>query len=211
MNKVYTILNDKSYNFTTNMVKALNGQVSLNEFLVLIYLINDQNKIFDAETISNNFNIPIQEIMEAFNSLINDNLITLKPSTDSEGRISDTVSLDNFFQLIDKNITDKINNSNKKTIFDKIEEEFGRKLSPIECEIVNGWLDTGTSEELISGALKEAAYNGVKQLRYIDKILYEWGKKGFKTMNDVNNHLHNKDEKETTPELFDYDWLDDDE
>jgi DNA replication protein DnaD len=51
-------------------------------------------------------------------------------------------------------------------------------------------LKSGMNEDLIIGALKEATYNGVSNLRYIDKIIYEWGKKGFKNMNDVNNHLN---------------------
>ena len=71
-----------------------------------------------------------------------------------------------------------------------------------------------TPEALIKGALKEAIYNGVRNFRYIDKIIYEWQKKGFKSMDDVNKHLRNEDKplpKEKEEELFDYNWLDDDE
>ena len=52
--------------------------------------------------------------------------------------------------------------------------------------------------------------------RYIDRILYEWDKKGFKTMDDVNKHMKSRREekfkdkevskKEET--ILDYDWLD---
>ena len=49
-------------------------------------------------------------------------------------------------------------------------------LSPMEYEIIKAWLDNDMSEELIKEALKEATFNGVSNLRYIDKILYEWGK-----------------------------------
>ena len=62
---------------------------------------------------------------------------------------------------------------------------------------------------MIVGALKEAVYNQVTNLRYIDKILYEWSKKGFKTMEDVNKHLENKEKQNDRKELFDYNWLDD--
>ena len=34
-------------------------------------------------------------------------------------------------------------------------------------------------------SVKEAVFNGVSNLRYIDKILYEWGKAGIKNVNDV--------------------------
>ena len=82
-------------------------------------------------------------------------------------------------------------------------------------EIINGWLSNQLSEELILGALKEATYNGVSSLRYIDRILLEWSKKGFKNMNDVNNFLEKKDNQNKARNeekvLFDYNWLEDDE
>ena len=74
------------------------------------------------------------------------------------------------------------------SIYDKIQQEFGRILSPMEYEIIGAWIDGATSEELITEALKEAVYNGVNNLRYIDKILYDWGKKGYKTKEDVEKY-----------------------
>ena len=69
-------------------------------------------------------------------------------------------------------------------------------------------MEKGFSEELILEALKEAEYNGVLNLRYIDKILYEWNRKGFKTVEDVNKRFN---ELENTPifesSVLDYDWL----
>ena len=61
----------------------------------------------------------------------------------------------------------------------------------------------------ILGALKEAVYNGVNNLRYIEAILYEWNKKGYKTMKEVNSRITKP--KEETEKLFDYNWLDDNE
>ena len=84
----------------------------------------------------------------------------------------------------------------------------------LEYEIINAWLDNNTSEEIILGALKEAVYNGAEQkFRYIDKIIYEWNKKGFKDMNDVKAHIENHKESKDkeVKELFDYDWLDENE
>ncbi len=92
------------------------------------------------------------------------------------------------------------------------EKEFGRTISSMEYEIIHAWLEKGFSEELILGALKEAVYNGVNNLRYIDKILYEWQKKGYKTMKDVEkNNFKRNNEKTEMKELFDYNWLDDNE
>ena len=57
-------------------------------------------------------------------------------------------------------------------------------------------------DEIIKGVLKEAILNNVRNLKYIDKIVYEWSKNGVKKKI--------KEEKSNN-ELFDYDWLEDNE
>ena len=91
-------------------------------------------------------------------------------------------------------------------IVEKYDLQVNRYPIEVEYEIINNWFDAGYPEELILGALKEAVFNGVKNFRYIDKILLEWHKKGFKTMADVNKGLKNNktDEKK---EIFVYNWL----
>ena len=67
---------------------------------------------------------------------------------------------------------------------------------------------------MIIGALKESIYNGVTSLRYIDKVLFEWHKKGFKTIEDVNNHIRNNKEEDSTlceTKVLNYNWLDENE
>ena len=67
------------------------------------------------------------------------------------------------------------------------------------------------AEETIVLALKEAVYNGVNNLRYIDRILNEWAKKGIKTKEDLERdkaefakkRVHNVKESENA----EYDWL----
>lgn len=211
MNKVFKVVSSNNYVFSNLLLNVIDHNMSLNDFLLLVYLINDHSHVFDAEAISTTLNISMEDVMNSFNNLIAKNLIDLSSGKDVDGRITDLISLDKLYELIDNQLNDEAKENNKANIFELVEKEFGRSLSPIECEIINGWLDTGNTEELILGALKEATYNGVKNLRYIDKILYEWGKKGFKTMDDVNAHIkNNKDEKETK-ELFEYNWIDDDE
>lgn len=80
----------------------------------------------------------------------------------------------------------------------------------MEYEIINSWIDSGYSEELIIAALKEAVYNGVFKLNYIDKILYEWGKKGIKSIQDIEKEKTKfQSKKEEKKELYDYNWLED--
>jgi DNA replication protein len=96
-------------------------------------------------------------------------------------------------------------NVNNSGIYNTIEEEFGRTLSPIEYETISGWLNAKIDESLIKEALKEAVLNGVNNLKYIDKILYEWTKKGYKKSSDVKKRPKKEPEE---IELFSYDWLD---
>ena len=98
-----------------------------------------------------------------------------------------------------------LNDQEHSDIYKVIETELGRTLSPIEYETIARWLNASVSEELIKEALKEAVLNGVRNLKYIDKIIYEWTKKGYKKASDVRRKPI-KEEKNI--ELFEYDWLD---
>ena len=120
---------------------------------------------------------------------------------------SEIVNLDSLYEKLAFSLNDE-EVKDDKNLYSIFETEFGRTLSPMEFEIINGWIDNGYSEELIKLALKEATYNGVSNLRYIDKIIYEWGKKGIKNKEDVEkNRKQFKNNSNKNKELFDYDWL----
>ncbi|MCJ8011037.1 DnaD domain-containing protein [Paenibacillus sp. KQZ6P-2] len=71
-------------------------------------------------------------------------------------------------------------------LFIIFEKEFGRPLSPMECETISNWIDQDRyPEELIRMALKEAVFAGKVHLRYIDRILLEWSRNRVKTVNDA--------------------------
>lgn len=204
----------KSKKYVTNSIfikKALSLGLSLEEFLMLTYFDNDYNSFLDIDNLSQNIGINIDKAYTIFNSLLSKKLITIETTKDIEGRMIEKVNLDNYYAMLseDKIITKK--EAVKTDIYSIFEREFGRTITSMEYEIINAWLEKSYTEELIVGALKEAVYNQVTNLRYIDKILYEWSKKGFKTMEDVNKHLENKEKQNDRKELFDYNWLDDEE
>ncbi|MFC3745894.1 DnaD domain-containing protein [Paenibacillus sp. GCM10012306] len=73
-----------------------------------------------------------------------------------------------------------------KSLFSIFEKEFGRPLSPMECETISGWVDQDHYlEELILLALKEAVFAGKLHFRYIDRILLEWSRNRLKNAQDV--------------------------
>ena len=194
---------------------AINKELSLNEFLVLMYLDNDYNDSFEVDLIGKSLGMSSNDALSAFNSLMLKGLVSLDTVKDRDSRLNEVVNLDGAYEAALEFIEKEGKEEKKQDIFKVFQVELGRTISPMELEMINGWLATGTSEEIVLGALKEAIYNGVSNFRYIDKIIYEWGKKGFKTMDDVNNYMKNrrkskeKEIGEKEQEILDYDWLDD--
>lgn len=109
---------------------------------------------------------------------------------------------------IDKDIDiDIINNNNsgiptvhQKSLFDVVEENFGRTLNSIEYEEISSWEDN----ELTRYAIKEAILNGARSVKYINTILASYKAKNILTVEEaIKDKERYKKSKEPTPE-----WLD---
>ena len=201
-------INGKNYSISPWFLRALRKEdITVDELIMLIYFNNLSEKTLNLEDICNTLGYTTEEALSIFSTLNAKKLIKIVNEKDDSGRFKEIISLENVENIIFDAIGELEEKSNIKTVFEVFEKEFGRTLSPMEYEIINAWLDKKISEELIIGALKEATYNNVRSLRYIDKIIYEWGKKGFKTMDDVKNHLVKKN-FDLDKTLFDYNWLD---
>ncbi|WP_028561243.1 DnaD domain-containing protein [Paenibacillus pinihumi] len=74
-------------------------------------------------------------------------------------------------------------------LYTLFEQEFGRPLSPMELDMISGWLDEDKfSDELIRFALKEAVFAGKLYFRYIDRILLEWGRNRITNVDEARSH-----------------------
>lgn len=195
-------------------------KLEINEFIFLMYLYSLGNKfVFDPLKFSAELNLTTKDVMNYIGILSDKNFISVDVMKNEKGLMEEVVLLDNFYKklsLITMDEVNQVSRSENSNIFEIVEKEFGRTLSPIEYEIIKAWLDNGMDEELIKEAIKEATYNGVSNLRYIDKILYEWGKNGIKTVSDVVDNRKKRakaKEKETSDvdidEIVDWDWFDD--
>lgn len=193
-------------------------KLELDEFIFLIYLSNKKDKSpFNPTQISEDLNISLKEVMKYISLLTDKKFLSVDVIKNEKNILEDVINLDNFYKKISL-LAMSESNKNKtemdKSVFTFIETEFGRTLSPMENEIIKSWLENGSTEELVKEAVKEATFNGVNNLRYIDKILYEWGKKGIKNKEDVeknrNNHRQ-KDKEEQLEEIFDYNWFEEDD
>lgn len=187
--------------------KKLN--ITDSELIVLIYLINCDNLTYNPKEISNVLNIKVNEVLEIINTLMEKGIISI--DIVKINKISnEIINLDLLYEKLSF-VLIKDTKEEEKTgnLFDTFEQELGRGLTPMEFEIINGWLDIDYSEELIICALREATYNGISNFRYIDRILYEWQKKGIKNKEDVEKNRKEFKKSKSNVELFDYDWLND--
>ena len=197
-------------------------KLSLEEFVFLMYLYNlGNNFVFDPNKFSMELNLSLIDVMNYIGVLSDKHFITVESKKNEKGFMEEFIVMDDFYSKLSLITIDEVNKVEKEkdySIFEVIEKEFGRTISPIEYEIIKAWVDGGTNEDVIKEAVKEATFNGVSNLRYIDKIIYEWGKNGIKTVEDVEKSRTKRNalNKEQTPEDVDMDviewnWFDDDE
>lgn len=223
--KLVDIFKDRNIVIPIYLLKNFkNLKLKIEEFVLLMYFYNlGDSYLFNPSKFCEELNISLVELMSLVDSLTDKGFIKVEVKKNDKGIVEEVLLLDGFYSKvsllmredINKKQEDNINNSN---IYETIEKEFGRTLSPIEAEIISAWLDNNTSEELIKEALKEAVFNGVSSLRYIDKILYEWGKKGIRTIKDVENNREKRNENKSKNDdnnidfdTLEWNWFDEDE
>lgn len=177
------------------------------ELIIVIYILNSSLE-FNPKKISEDLKITLQEVLMKMDSLSNKDILKIELRKINNIR-QEFINIDSLYNKLSYFIINEETKENTN-IYDTFEKEFGRTLSPMEYEIINGWLNDGMNEEIVVQALKEAIYNGVSNLRYIDKILYEWKNKGLTTTQKIEQNRTNFNKKEKK-ELFDYNWLDDEE
>lgn len=136
------------------------------------------------------------EVSSILLSLMQRGYLQITKSEDKNGVLFESFSLLPLWDRIVDQIaiakevaTSESKKNEEGEIFSMFEQEFGRFLSPMECESISMWLDEdGHSVEIIRAALKEAVIAQKMSLRYIDRILFEWKKKNVKTLSDVERH-----------------------
>ncbi|MFD1203920.1 DnaD domain-containing protein [Sporosarcina contaminans] len=133
------------------------------------------------------------EVSEILQRLMQRGLLEINQDEDQNGVIYEQFSMQPLWNRLSdvalSMVSDKEEQSVKEEegeIYTLFEQEFGRLLSPMECETIAMWLDDdGHSVQIIRAALKEAVLAQKMSLRYIDRILFEWKKKNVKTLSDV--------------------------
>ena len=182
-----------------------------------MYLYNLGDRfLFDPNKFSNDLGVTTTDIMNYIGILTDKKLIKVEVLKNDKNVMEEIISLDDFYNkltcLTIGEVT-KENSAIESNIFELIEKEFGRTLNSTEYEIIKAWLENNYDENLIKEALGEATRNNVGSIRYIDKILYEWNKKGINSIEDlkIKNKHDEKDDVEFDTEIFDWNWLDEED
>lgn len=133
------------------------------------------------------------EVTDSLQRLMQQGFLQIEQLEDEQGVLFERFSLAMLWErLIDEVIRGNQVSEEKQQqqlegeVYSQFEQEFGRLLSPMECETIAMWLDEDEhSVDIIRAALKEAVLAQKLSLRYIDRILFEWKKKKVKTLADV--------------------------
>ena len=186
-------------------------KLSEEEVLFLIYLINEKNLMFNPEKIGNDLKLTINKVLEAISNLTSKDLIEIK-MVKEQNIHKEYLDLEKLYKKLALTIINEESEKVEKSsdLYDDFEKEFGRTLSPNEVLLIGQLIDA-YGEELVSCALREAVYNGVTTIRYIDHILAEWKQKGIKNKVDVENDKREfRKNKRTKKPLFEFDYLNED-
>jgi len=158
------------------------GQVML--LLHLMVFQEKEGKSFPTVSeLEERMSVPADQIVSWLQSLVRGGFLKIEEETDWAGLRSERYNLSPLLQQLAASYLDRRVGSSSgdekeavyQQLFRRFEEEFGRPLSPMECEMLTQWVDQdGYSEELILAALREAVFSGKVSFRYIDRILLEW-------------------------------------
>ena len=115
-------------------------KLEINEFIFLMYLYSLGNKfVFDPLKFSAELNLTTKDVMNYIGILSDKNFISVDVMKNEKGLMEEVVLLDNFYKklsLITMDEVNQVSRSENSNIFEIVEKEFGRTLSPIEYEII---------------------------------------------------------------------------
>ncbi|WP_162258396.1 DnaD domain-containing protein [Lapidilactobacillus concavus] len=138
---------------------------------------------------------PVSEVYQALQQMTQKSFIAVTTSIDHDQHI-DQYDVAPFFERLTglQDDQEQVANFQQQQaditkLYQEVEVEFGRPLSPIEMETIDGWLNRDHfSTEIIRLALREAVLNDARSFKYIDRILLDWQKRQIKSAADLQHY-----------------------
>jgi len=193
--------------------------------LQMIAFIEKGNEFPTPTELSSSMTVSNTECSDILRKLIQKGFIEIKDGFTSDGIRYEKYSIEplwgkcvDHFILQQKREEANVAQREETDLYSCFEQEFGRPLSPFECETLAMWLDDDHHDAvIIKSALREAVISGKLNFRYIDRILFEWKKNGIKTIDQAKNHGQKfrqfqqknkpKEAAKNTASLPFYNWL----
>ena len=208
-NKLINLLKDRPI-YIPKVLLSNYKKLGINseELIIIMVIMNYGDKvIYDPELFTKDINGNRHEVMKVINNLFDKNILTLVIEKNNRKSI-EYISLDSLYDKLFNIILDKDDDKEiDSSIFSIFEGELGRMMSPMEYEKVKEWITSGNSNELIICALNEAVLKGISNFNYIDSILNNWRKKGYKNKSDIMKEKEEYRSKKNKVDVFDTDWL----
>ena len=188
-------------------------ELNKDELLLLLYLYDMHDNPFDPSKISNDLSSDMLKIMNDISNLSDKGLISITAKKNDKDIIEEVIDLSSLYDKITIKMMEELNTHEEKidNIHEIIELEFNRKLTPLEHEVIDDWERNNYDKQVIKEAIKEASMNGVNNLRYIDKILYDWYKKGIRSVNDIEKNKESESSNDVAYVMDDWLNMDDED
>lgn len=107
----------------------------------------------------------------------------------------------NCIHRLDKISIDKISiDKTTTTIYETLENNFNRTISPMEYEKIEEWL-LSFNEDIITYAIELCVLQNKKTFAYLDGILKNWKSNSYKTLEEIKDN--GKIKKDNVPDWFD--------
>lgn len=175
-------------------VKLLSKAMGCSERSIIVYKkeLNDYQLISESRQFNSTNKIYVNRVSEAKRNVHVNNSCTEVQNlhhTHAEFACTEVQNLPTNQTNINQTNLTKLNNNNTVK---KIEENFGRFLSPIEIETVIFW-EKEYDNDLIDFAIKEAVMRNKRTTKWIDTSLFDWvNKNGLKTVSEIKEYLTSK-------------------
>jgi DNA replication protein len=185
-------------------------KMNLNEYelvllLNIISFLEKGHEFPTPEELSSRMTISVSDCNEMLRRLIQRGFIEIIDQYSNDGIRFEKYTVRPLWErlveqfLLNNQSTKEVSKKAEETdLYTCFEQEFGRPLSPFECESLAMWMDDDHHDPvIIKAALREAVMSGKMNFRYIDRILFEWKKNGIKTIEQARNHGRKFRQKQT--------------
>lgn len=221
-NKIYDIIMEKPIVLPIGLLEFYTQLGLTSEEVVLILQFQKEN--ISIEKVAKNMNKSATDILSMISILVQRNFVIATTNEKAQVVYSFQPLFKQLAHLMIQNIESKeektivINQTEIAELMEMFSKEFGRELSSMEFDMIGDWLQQSQySISLIKEALREAVLSDVHNLKYMDRILLEWERKGITTVEQVKNQrqkfkrevsLNNKIElNDEIVDLLSHDWL----